>query len=81
MVGDPARSRGLKLGDHRGPFQPRPCCDLPANKALVLGEALRAPAVMGAGWDRLSVSWYITARAELCGVSGTLFRMRVPVAV
>jgi len=24
VVGDPAHSRGLKLDDHRGPFQPRP---------------------------------------------------------
>ena len=27
LVGDPARSRGLKLDDHCGPFQPRPFCD------------------------------------------------------
>jgi len=27
MVGDPAHSRGLKLNDHCGPFQPRPFCD------------------------------------------------------
>ena len=27
MVGDPAHSRGLKLDEHCGPFQPRPFCD------------------------------------------------------
>ena len=27
VVGDPAHSRGLKLDDHCGPFQPRPFCD------------------------------------------------------
>jgi len=27
VVGDPAYSRGLKLDDHCGPFQPRPFCD------------------------------------------------------
>jgi len=27
LVGDPARSRGLKLNDCCGPFQPRPFCD------------------------------------------------------
>jgi len=27
VVGDPAHSRGLKLGDHCGPFQPRPLYD------------------------------------------------------
>ena len=26
MVGDPAHSRGLKLAEHCGPFQPRPFC-------------------------------------------------------
>jgi len=28
LVGDPAHSRGLKLDDHCGPFQPRPFYDL-----------------------------------------------------
>jgi len=28
VVGDPAHSRGLKLDDHCGPFQPRPFYDL-----------------------------------------------------
>ena len=27
VVGDPAHSRGLKLDDHCGPFQPRPFYD------------------------------------------------------
>ena len=27
LVGDPAHSRGLKLHDHCGPFQPRPSYD------------------------------------------------------
>ena len=27
VVGDPAHSRGLKLNDHCGPFQPRLLCD------------------------------------------------------
>jgi len=27
LVGDPAHSRGLKLNDHCGPFQPRPSYD------------------------------------------------------
>jgi len=27
LVGDPAHSRGLKLDDHCGPFQPRPMYD------------------------------------------------------
>jgi len=27
VVGDPARSRGLELDGHCGPFQPRPCYD------------------------------------------------------
>ena len=27
VVGDPAHSRGLKLDDHRGSFQPRPFYD------------------------------------------------------
>jgi len=27
VVGDPAHSRGLKLHDHCGPFQPRPFYD------------------------------------------------------
>jgi len=27
VVGDPARSRGLKRDDHRGPFQPTPLYD------------------------------------------------------
>ena len=35
VVGDPASSRGLKLDDHCGPFQPRPFHDamnLPINQ-------------------------------------------------
>jgi len=27
VVGDPTHSRGLKLDDHCGPFQPGPFCD------------------------------------------------------
>jgi len=27
LVGDPAHSRGLELGEHCGPLQPRPCYD------------------------------------------------------
>ena len=26
LVGDPAHSRGLELGEHWGPLQPRPFC-------------------------------------------------------
>ena len=36
VVGDPAHSRGLKLDDHCGPFQPRPFYD-----SILSGKNLR----------------------------------------
>lgn len=33
----PACSRGLELGAHRGPFHPKPCCDLPRLEHAALG--------------------------------------------
>ena len=35
VVGDPAHSRGLKLNDHCGPFQPRPFYDSVISKYIV----------------------------------------------
>jgi len=36
VVGDPAHSRGLDLGDHCGPFQPRPFSDsMKINRRVV----------------------------------------------
>ena len=40
MVGNPAHSRGLKLGDHCGPFQPRPFYDSMINSAKILLPAI-----------------------------------------
>ena len=40
VVGDPAHSRGVKLGDLCGPFQPRPFYDNNSNKDLVVSLPL-----------------------------------------
>ena len=36
VVGDPAHSRGLELGDRGGPFQPRPFYDAMSPNATLL---------------------------------------------
>ena len=38
VVGDPARSRGLELDEHCGPFQPRPFCGSMKNKQARKGK-------------------------------------------
>ena len=61
MVGDPARSRGLELGEHCGPFQPRPFHDsviqfgvhnFPGSKCRVMGSVRAEVGIGGQAWPK-----------------------------
>ena len=63
VVGNPAHSRGLKLNDHCGPFQPRPFYDPTIPKKVAGGIQSWVPALSQHSSWALPRHWFIVLKA------------------